>query len=158
MLTGRKSGFRAGLRPESYRESFKVGHPAGLRPAGGLILKLSRLESGRNPARKPHFQAGSTIASHKVGEESGRSPARKPVSGPEAPLTAHEHCCLTTLRLASSGPVTRALGRSPKPSRHQPGTNPEPTRNQPRIRRSRSDSKNPMKNKLKPYLNVTSGL
>ncbi len=30
--------------------------------AGGLILKLSRLESGRNLARKLDFQPGSTIA------------------------------------------------------------------------------------------------
>ncbi len=43
-LTGRKSGFRAGFRP-----------------AGGLILRLSRLESGRNPARKPDSRPGSTM-------------------------------------------------------------------------------------------------
>jgi hypothetical protein len=54
--------FRAGNRvsgPDSNRENIKIGPPAGL---GGPILKLSRLVSGRNPARKPNFRAGSTIA------------------------------------------------------------------------------------------------
>ena len=46
MLPGRKSGFRDGFRPDSTRESLKIGPPAGLRPVGGRILKLSRLESG----------------------------------------------------------------------------------------------------------------
>ena len=31
---GRTSGFRAGFRPDSNRESLKIGPPAGLRPAG----------------------------------------------------------------------------------------------------------------------------
>ena len=56
---GRNLGFRAGYRPASSRESVKIGPPAGRRPAGGLILKLSRLESGRNPAR--------VVAKHKRG-------------------------------------------------------------------------------------------
>ena len=64
MLPGRKSGFRAGFRPDSSRESIKIGPPGGLRPAGGTILRLSRLESSRNPARKPDFRPGSTIAKH----------------------------------------------------------------------------------------------
>ena len=62
VLPGRKSGFRAGFRPDSSRGNLKIGPPAGLRPAGGPILMLSRLESGRNPARKPDFRPGSTIA------------------------------------------------------------------------------------------------
>ena len=61
MLPGRKSGFRAGFRPDSNRESLKIGPPAGRRPAGGPILTASRLESGRNPARKPDFRRGSII-------------------------------------------------------------------------------------------------
>ncbi len=40
VLPGRKSGFRAAFRPDSSRET------AGLRPAGGPILRFSRLESG----------------------------------------------------------------------------------------------------------------
>ena len=32
--------------------------PAGHRLAGGPILRLSRLESGRDPARKPDFRPG----------------------------------------------------------------------------------------------------
>ena len=45
ILSGRKSSFRAGLRPDSHRENFKIGPPAGRRPAGGPMLML-------NPARK----------------------------------------------------------------------------------------------------------
>ena len=62
VLPGRKSGFRAGFRLDSNRENIKIGPPAGLRPAEGPILMFSRLESGRNPARKPDFQPGSSIA------------------------------------------------------------------------------------------------
>jgi hypothetical protein len=36
VLPGRKSGFRAGFRPDSSRESLKIGPPAG-----GLILMFS---------------------------------------------------------------------------------------------------------------------
>jgi hypothetical protein len=36
MLPARKSGFRAGFRPASIRESFKIWPPAGRRPAGGF--------------------------------------------------------------------------------------------------------------------------
>ncbi len=60
MLQGRKSGFRAGFRPDSNRENIKIGPPADLRPAGVPILRLSRLESGRSPARKPDFRPGSS--------------------------------------------------------------------------------------------------
>ena len=49
-LSGPESVFRAGLRPAANRENLKLGPPAGRKPAGGPILKLSRLESGRNPA------------------------------------------------------------------------------------------------------------
>ena len=62
VLPGRKSGFRAGFRLDSNRESIKIGPPAGRRPAGKPISRLSRLESGRNPARKLDFRPGSTIA------------------------------------------------------------------------------------------------
>ncbi len=65
-LPGRKSGFRAGCQPDASRESLQIGPPAGRRPAGGLILKLSRLESGLNPAQEPDFLPGSTIAQHRV--------------------------------------------------------------------------------------------
>ena len=47
-LPGRKSGFRAGFRPDSIRESLKLGPPVGLRQAGGPIFIFVRLESGRN--------------------------------------------------------------------------------------------------------------
>ena len=42
VLPGRKSVFRVGFRLDSSRESFNIGSPAALRPAGGLILVLSR--------------------------------------------------------------------------------------------------------------------
>ena len=45
VLPGRKSGFRAGFRPDSNRESLKIGPPSGRRPAGGPMLKLSRFRS-----------------------------------------------------------------------------------------------------------------
>jgi hypothetical protein len=51
VLPVQKSGFRAGCRPDSCRGNLKIGPPAGLRPAGK-----------RNPARKPDFWPGSTIA------------------------------------------------------------------------------------------------
>ncbi len=54
MLPGRKSNFRAGFRPDSKRESVKIGPPGGLRPGGGQILMFSRLESGRKKRRKSH--------------------------------------------------------------------------------------------------------
>ncbi len=66
MLPSLKASFRAGFRPDSNRENNKIGPPAGRRPVGGPILKLSRLESGRNPARKPDFRPGGNIASHRV--------------------------------------------------------------------------------------------
>ncbi len=45
VLPGRKSGFRAGVRPDSDRETLKIGPLASLRPAEGPIWRLSRLES-----------------------------------------------------------------------------------------------------------------
>ncbi len=56
------SGGRAGFRPDYNRESLNIGSPAGHRPSGGQILRLSRLESGRHAARKPDFWPGSIIA------------------------------------------------------------------------------------------------
>ncbi len=55
VLPGQKSGLRAGSRRDSNRENLKNGPPAGRRPAGGAILRLSRLGSGRHPARKSDF-------------------------------------------------------------------------------------------------------
>ncbi len=55
-LPSRKSGFRAGFWPDSSRGNLKINPPAGLRPAGGPILRLSRLASGRNPARESDFR------------------------------------------------------------------------------------------------------
>jgi hypothetical protein len=66
MLPGRIAGFRAGLRPNSNLESVEIGPPAGLRPAGGPILRLSRQESGQKSARKPDFRPGSATAQHRV--------------------------------------------------------------------------------------------
>ena len=42
MLPDRKSAFRAGFRPDCYRESTESGPPAGRRPAGGPISVFSR--------------------------------------------------------------------------------------------------------------------
>ncbi len=61
-----KPGFRAGLRPDSSLEHVKICPPPDLRPAGGPVLMFSRLESGRNPARKSDFRPGSTIAQRRV--------------------------------------------------------------------------------------------
>ncbi len=61
VLPGREAGFRVGFRPDSSRESLKIGPPAG-----GLILRLSRIQSCRNLAREVHFWPGSCIASHRV--------------------------------------------------------------------------------------------
>ncbi len=57
VLPGRKSGFRARCQPYYGQESLKIGTAAGLRPAGGPILRLARLESGRNPAPGARFPA-----------------------------------------------------------------------------------------------------
>ena len=40
----------------------EIGLPGRWRPAGKPILRRPRLESGRNPARKPDFRPGSSIA------------------------------------------------------------------------------------------------
>ncbi len=66
VLPGQKSVFRAGCRPDSIREGLQIGPSAG-----GPILMFSRLESGRNPTRKPDFRPGATIASHRVHGDSG---------------------------------------------------------------------------------------
>ncbi len=50
-----ESGFRVGFRPDSSREDFQIGTP-------GPMLRISRLESGRNPARKADLRPGSIIA------------------------------------------------------------------------------------------------
>ncbi len=39
-------------------ESFKIGPPAGQKPAGVPILRLPRAQSGRNAVRKPDFCPG----------------------------------------------------------------------------------------------------
>ena len=67
--------------------------PAGLRPAGMPILKLSRSESGRNPARKTDFRPGGTLAKHRVCFADRRAflppPARGPAkAGPGRPESA----------------------------------------------------------------------
>ncbi len=62
VLPGRKSSYRAGFRPDHSRETFKIGPPTGPRPAGGPIVRFSRLESGRNPVRKIDFRPRSSIA------------------------------------------------------------------------------------------------
>ncbi len=54
--SGPEIGLPAPFQPDSNRESLNIGPPASLRPVGGPILKVSRPESGRNPARKPDFR------------------------------------------------------------------------------------------------------
>jgi hypothetical protein len=62
VLPGQKTGFRAVVLPDSCRDSFKICPPVGLGPAGGLIIRLPRLASGRNLTRKPDFRPGSSVA------------------------------------------------------------------------------------------------
>ena len=62
--SGRKSAFRAGFRPDCYRENTEIGPPAGRRPAGGPISVP--VAAGQNLARKADFRPGSTIAYQKV--------------------------------------------------------------------------------------------
>ena len=50
VLPGRRSGFQAGSQADYNNKNIKIGPPAGLWPAGGPMSKISRLESGRNPA------------------------------------------------------------------------------------------------------------
>ncbi len=57
VLPGQKSPGR--FRPESNQENPKIGLTAGLRPAGMPISRVSRLEAGRHPARKPDSRPGS---------------------------------------------------------------------------------------------------
>ncbi len=57
-----KSGQEADFRPDSNQENIKIGFPAGRHPAGGPLLKRSRKESDRNPAKKSRFPDGSTVA------------------------------------------------------------------------------------------------
>jgi hypothetical protein len=58
VFPGRKSGFRAGLWPESGRESLKIGPPAGRMPADFEVVPMRiRPKSGtdaRFPARKQY--------------------------------------------------------------------------------------------------------
>ncbi len=61
-----RTGFQAGVRPDSSRESLNDGPPAGFRPAGGSMWKLSRLKSGQIPARNPDLRPAGTIAQHRV--------------------------------------------------------------------------------------------
>ncbi len=66
VLPGRKFGFRTGFRPPSSWESPEIGPSGGRRPAGGPFVRIARLESGRNPARKPDLRPGSIIVQHRV--------------------------------------------------------------------------------------------
>ncbi len=61
VLPGRKSGFRAGFWPDSYRESLKIGLPAGLRPAGELVLRAFPIRIQPQSGPKLGFRPGSII-------------------------------------------------------------------------------------------------
>ncbi len=62
MLPGQKSGFWARFWQDFNPENLKINPLAGRRPAGGQILKLSRLESRQNLAREPDLRPGGTLA------------------------------------------------------------------------------------------------
>ncbi len=49
------------FRPDPRRENLDIGPLAGRGPAGEPMLRLIRLESNRNPGRKPDFWPGSTF-------------------------------------------------------------------------------------------------
>ncbi len=53
MFPIRKSGFRIEFRPDSNHENNTIDPSAGLRPAGGPILRLYRQESGRTRPGSP---------------------------------------------------------------------------------------------------------
>ncbi len=64
--SGRKAGFRAGSRLDSNRENIKLDPAAGLRSAEWPILKLSLIESSRNPPGRPI--PGPETLSHNTGQ------------------------------------------------------------------------------------------
>ncbi len=66
MFPKQKSGFRAGLRPDSNKENNKSGPPAGPLPAGTRILTLSPSKSNRHPTRIPDLRPGKVIAQQRV--------------------------------------------------------------------------------------------
>ncbi len=80
VLPDRKSGFRAELQQDYIREGFKIGPPAGLRPAGGPIFEVFKFgirpEPGpeaRLPARKHYLR---NVGKYEAGRLGGgrRSP------------------------------------------------------------------------------------
>ncbi len=63
MLRSNASRPKIGL-PGRIATGFESGNPQNR--SLGLILKLSRIESGRHPAPKPDFQPGNTFAQHRI--------------------------------------------------------------------------------------------
>ncbi len=112
-LPGRKSGFRAGFRPDSNRETSKSA-----RPAGEPILNVSQLESGRNPARTPDVRPGSTIAQHRVGP--GRSATRRLERSPPGPECHRHGADVESWHNPSETNLDRAKGRAPNALRIRP--------------------------------------
>ncbi len=62
-VPGRKSACRAAFRPDSNRESIKIGPPVGRRPARGPSLRFSRLESAETKT-KSSFSNLATMWGH----------------------------------------------------------------------------------------------
>ncbi len=67
VLPGRKSGFRAGFRPDYIRESLKIGPPAGRRPVGGLPGRKSSIfvvQTASSPSAKLGGKGGGASLPH----------------------------------------------------------------------------------------------
>ncbi len=81
MLRSQKSSFRAGFRPDSNRTNIKFG-PSGRPKAGRRAdFETHRIESDRNPARKPDFRRIAKNNKKRTRQIGGRSQAMLCVFG-----------------------------------------------------------------------------
>ncbi len=147
MRMGRRSVFREGIRPDSHRESFRIGPPAGRRPAVGLTLTFSRRRSSLNPAKarfpaRKHYritegkvwQLRPFVRTHKVANPAPPkcwlSGTKRPRSNKTALRTTYPVFVFVSPRAPQSNAVSRAAPRN-STSENRPG---KPRRSQPKGR------------------------